>query len=371
MPRVVDVGARHAQDRKTKSAIGTQNASLLACARDLYLEADVAHAFASCAQLRRWRLQLVRAVRHKRRGVLMAYLHLHKCMGSSFCRAARANMNSSRMPADNVACVAGWSPAAHSDALAARSSICLFGGLTAAQVHELPHRFGDLDFISAEGALPMALPLAAPVVWVTTLREPLSRLISSYFWWQEQPWARLPDIACHGYKRGTPPSTLTAARWLQQVPDNFMARSLCGRQYLERDGDRYQSSAGALVRCALQRLNALDVVTILEYPAESAKLLESRFGWRRLESISGLPTQWHNTRSQRQLSKLSIGGVAAGPTQSANESVTSRVTELWLRRSANKTLLVDHKLYASAVRRLLALTAAAHDHGIAHVYSNV
>ena len=45
------------------------------------------------------------------RGVLLAYLHVHKAMGSSICKAARANMAISRMPTDATACLWRWSPA--------------------------------------------------------------------------------------------------------------------------------------------------------------------------------------------------------------------------------------------------------------------
>ena len=45
----------------------------------------------------------------------------------------------------------------------------------AAAVRALPERFASLSFMSAEGPMPAVVPLDAPIVWMTTLRDPLRR----------------------------------------------------------------------------------------------------------------------------------------------------------------------------------------------------
>jgi hypothetical protein len=61
---------------------------------------------------------------------------------------------------------------------------CWLAFLTTAQLRALPHHFRPLTFVASEGPLPDAVPMDAPLAWVTMLRHPLDRLLSSYRWWQ-------------------------------------------------------------------------------------------------------------------------------------------------------------------------------------------
>ena len=286
-----------------------------------------------------FRERLLKKFRQGSSGVLMAYLHVHKAMGSSFCQLARANIPSNRMPYDIVACRASWSQAALTDSSVARKLICPYSELNRIRVHDLPRRYHGLSFISAEGAMPTTIPERAPVIFVTTLRHPLRRLISSYLWWREQPWARKPDVVCHGYLHDTPLRNLPAVAWLGHVPDNFMARSLCGLQYLARDGAQYQISEMGLSRCAIKRLATFAAVTIVEYPKESARLLAARFGWANFGDIfreKGKRTnEWSTAQLPHRFKNATLHQIA------------------WLEAHGNATLAADYRLYARAVTQLL------------------
>ena len=76
-----------------------------------WLDADVASSSIACDRALGWQQIRFSRFRSGHRGVLLAYLHVHKAMGSSICKAARANMAISRMPTDATACLWRWSPA--------------------------------------------------------------------------------------------------------------------------------------------------------------------------------------------------------------------------------------------------------------------
>lgn len=186
--------------------------------------------------------------------------------------------------------------------------------------------------------MPAMVPLDAPVIWMTTLREPIDRLVSSFHWWREQVWARPSLHVCHGYAKSMA-NNMSAAHWLAHVaPDNFVARSLCGgaRAWLRRSSSGRQDGHTALLTCALRRLNVFAVVMIVEFPEASARMLAARLAWRNFSPILGSASA--NVR-------------AASPSTWAHDGPEQAA---WLRAHANTTLLADQQLYTEAVRRLLA-----------------
>lgn len=80
---------------------------------------------------------------------------------------------------------------------------CWLGFLTPPQLRVLPRHFAPLRFVASEGPLPDAVALDAPVAWVTMLRRPLDRVISSYRWWQlmTERWPQSPG-GCLGWQAG-------------------------------------------------------------------------------------------------------------------------------------------------------------------------
>ncbi|KAL4447517.1 hypothetical protein ABPG75_004736 [Micractinium tetrahymenae] len=152
---------------------------------------------------------------------------------------------------------------------------CWLGFLTPPQLRALPRHFAPLRFVASEGPLQDAVALDAPVAWVTMLRRPLDRVLSSYRWWQlmTERWPQSP-AECHAYSA---PANATLERWLAAYPDNWMVRELVGRTALYQRG-RPMTEADLLL--AQQRLHLFAAVLLLERPDTSMALLRAMFGWR-------------------------------------------------------------------------------------------
>ena len=217
--------------------------------------------------------------------------------------------------------------------------LCPFMHLNGDGVRSLAQKFDSLSFVSAEGAMPAVVPLDAPVIWISTLRQPMDRLISAYHWWREQAWARPSLLVCHGYAATTRNADTRALRWLELVPDNFMARSFCGgpRAWSQSIGGKRHglSAPNSLFDCALRRLRLFAVVTVAELPEVSARVLAARLGWRHFKFITG------SERANVRNTNVSLDG-------------PSMAEGRWLRAHANSTLIADQRLYEEAVLRLIA-----------------
>lgn len=73
---------------------------------------------------------------------------------------------------------------------------CWVGFLTPPQLRAAPRHFAPLRFVASEGPLPDTVALDAPLAWVTMLRRPLDRVLSSYRWWQlmTRRWPQSPGV---------------------------------------------------------------------------------------------------------------------------------------------------------------------------------
>lgn len=198
---------------------------------------------------------------------------------------------------------------------------CWLGFLTPSQLRGLPQHYAPLQFVASEGPLPDALPLGGTqVAWVTMLRRPLDRVLSSYHWWRfmvtampqapgelvwclEQrlmgsasaagfgcectillpppphPWLApaAPHAAaeCHAYSA---PRNASLEEWIEAFPDNWVTRELLGRSVLY-DWRRRPLALSDLVAAQI-RLHAFAAVLLLERPGSSMALMQRAFGWK-------------------------------------------------------------------------------------------
>ena len=289
---------------------------------------------------------------HHPSGALVMFLHIHKAMGITMCALADNNVdnvalnNNCLMPpfASHLSPNALVSPFHH-------DNLCPFSSLSATGVSEVAMRakaVGEnltrrVGFIAAEGAMPSAVPLDAPVVWLTILREPADRLVSAFGWYLRFPVFRQADSRCSGNYPIVNSSTghaLGPEEWLVSYPPNMMARSLCGANSLFTRGpsaravfasiDMRAANAG-LFRCAQQRLRIFAVVGILEHPHETQKVMAEVLGWVNFRSLY----EHHNKAPK-------------------SEELTAAENKLRQRLASDEHLLaVDSQVYKTAKDALL------------------
>lgn len=213
---------------------------------------------------------------------------------------------------------------------------CWLGFLTPAQLRALPHHFRPLTFVASEGPLPDAVPLDAPMAWVTMLRSPLDRVLSSYRWWRlmvermpQAPggaggaWAAsiLPHCVV-GMLGGVPqapsptshlsrkprwcaaecraysaPASASLEQWLEAYPANWMTRELVGRTALYQR--RKLTEADLLL--AKRRLHYFAAVLLLEAPRSSMALMQRLFGWREVGWEAARAGSRHDSNATAEL----------------------------------------------------------------------
>ncbi|KAI3429348.1 hypothetical protein D9Q98_005443 [Chlorella vulgaris] len=255
------------------------------------------------------------------------FKHVHKAGGSTLCKMAHKNMVAESAPLPqrkewDTNCVPyeaflGPHPAVGSGAasilqprpaaavtrsLKARwlGGACWLAFLTTAQLRALPHHFRPLTFVASEGPLPDAVPLDAPLAWVTMLRHPLDRLLSSYRWWQFMMQAMPSAPAeCRAYSA---PANATLEQWLKVVPDNWMTRELVGRSALYQQ--RPVTDADLLL--AQQRLHYFAAVLLLEEPASSMALIRQLFGWQHTDWDGARAGSRHSSNATSELDRQGL-----------------------------------------------------------------
>ena len=178
---------------------------------------------------------------------------------------------------------------------------CWLGFLSPPQLRALPYHFRPLTFLASEGPLPDALPLDTPrLAWVTQLRRPLDRVLSSYRWWQfmARPGGGWPAELWSECRAYVAPANASLAAWLEAYPDNWVTRELVGRSalygaygssLLEGGGQR-RPLGQADLHLAKQRLHYFAAVLLLEDWPGSMALMQQLFGW--VGGVGGVQGGW-------------------------------------------------------------------------------
>lgn len=222
------------------------------------------------------------------------FKHMHKAGGSTLCNIARQNVRAEKAPIPggndgwDTNCVPQIAYVKNGVSLptveaekegAWYGGVCYASHLSVAAQRTLDVTHKDLDFIASEGPMPDTLALDLPVAWVTMLRDPLDRTLSSYRWWQfladrfrDKPKVR--TALCDAYQSPDPDASLHD--WLEVYPDNWMVRVLCGRSVLM---DKSIIITEMHLKAAKARLNQFSLVMVLEEMESSMTLLSSTLGW--------------------------------------------------------------------------------------------
>jgi hypothetical protein len=247
------------------------------------------------------RKQAVEAVSGRQNGFVF-FKHIHKAGGTSLCQIAQTNMHAEDVPLPyredwTTNCVPfetffvpppGYylGPAAD---LNDETSVddpwfgaaCFFGFLSVPQLRALPSHFNPLNFVASEGPMPDAIPLDIPVAYLTMLRDPLDRTLSSYHWWQYMVDV-MPEAPTECDVYAVPDKNASFYEWLKFYPDNWMTREFAGISTLFRKnskGEVFDLTEADLMK-AKQRLGYFSAVLLVEKPVSSQLLLERIFGWR-------------------------------------------------------------------------------------------
>lgn len=222
------------------------------------------------------------------------FKHMHKAGGSTLCNVARENVRAEKAPIPggndgwDTNCVPQLAYQKNGVPLATAEAekegawyggVCYASHLSVAAQRALGTTHKDLDFIASEGPMPDTLALDLPVAWITMLRDPLDRTLSSYRWWQfladrfrDKPKVR--TALCDAYQSPHPDASLQ--EWLEVYPDNWMVRVLCGRAVLMDKSIRITEKH---LTAAKARLNQFSLVMVLEDMESSMKLLSSTLDW--------------------------------------------------------------------------------------------
>eukprot|EP00887_Chlorella_sp_A99_P003192 scaffold9.g3192.t1 len=253
---------------------------------------------------------------------ILVFKHVHKAAGSTLCALAQHNMEAEAAPLPGrpdwttncapLEAFLGPLPALGLDrpaspppqpppssqqqqaAAAARRRLraawlgaaCWLAGLSPAQLRVLPHHFQPLTFVASEGPWPDAVPLDVKgVAWVTMLRHPLDRTLSSYKWWRFMAapgsgWPQMLQAECRAY--ASPPANASLEEWLAVYPDNWMTRELAGRAALYGSAAtsfRRPPLTAAHLRLAQQRLHYAAAVLLTDDWGGSAAQMRALFGW--------------------------------------------------------------------------------------------
>jgi len=143
----------------------------------------------------------------------------------------------------------------------------------------LLRRFGEqkrlhgTDFVATEFGFPSAAGFGAPLpyLFVTVMREPVSRLVSNFFWRFRRHFGGLPEPRLTA---GAKPDFAAFALHHR----NFYVRALAGAPEPGPGGGAALTEEH--LSAAQRALGAFSVVLICEWLGGSAGLLERHLGWR-------------------------------------------------------------------------------------------
>mmetsp|Transcript_56690 Transcript_56690/g.111966 ORF Transcript_56690/g.111966 Transcript_56690/m.111966 type:complete len:482 (+) Transcript_56690:135-1580(+) len=190
--------------------------------------------------------------------VTIWYHHFHKAGGSTFVKLAQAN-GANLMPANSNGNPLGGD--------GKRIPFWEFGPAEqVAWAADVQRRHGT-DFVVTEFGFPGPLSLLAPLpfLYVTILREPVSRLVSNFFWryrryFSGQPEPRLPI--------GQPPEFKEFA----DLHVDFYVHTLTGEPQGKKLGPEHLAAAQ-------RSLSAFSLVLVCEWLASSSPVLAKHLGW--------------------------------------------------------------------------------------------
>lgn len=244
------------------------------------------------------------------------FKHMHKSGGSTLCNIARQNVRAEKAPIPGGS--DGWDtncvpqsafvntgpgvPTIESEKEGAwYGGVCYASHLSVAAQRALNITHKELDFIASEGPMPDTLALELPVAWITMLRDPLDRTLSSYRWWEflAQRFKDKPKVRtalCGAYE--APPVGATLQEWLRVYPDNWMVRTLCGRSVLM---DSTVTITEEHLKAAKARLNQFSIVMVLEEMENSMSLLASSLGWKNVDARALQSNVMSNTSAREEL----------------------------------------------------------------------
>jgi len=190
----------------------------------------------------------------------MWYHHFHKAGGSSFVRLAEANgarfmprnQNGNPLTRDSYERIQFW-------AMSPERQV--------AWAQDIRRRYRT-DTIVSEFGFPTGHGLVTPLpfFYVTILREPLSRIVSNFFWRFRRYFAGVPEMPNRLPPGATPKFGDFAMKNL-----NLYVSTLVGKEGALQDIDLQE---------AMQRLEIFSLVLICEWLSSSAKVLEKRLGWK-------------------------------------------------------------------------------------------
>lgn len=205
-----------------------------------------------CAE---WIYTCAKTASPERRNVTLWYHHFHKAGGSTFVRLAQAN-GVTLMPRNQ-----------NGNPLNRQGERVAFWNYDPRGQAAWRDRIRDkysCDMVVTEFGFPASTNFLAPLpfIYVTVLREPVSRMVSNFFWryrrfFAGEPEPRLP--------KGAKPQF----RDMAERQRNFYVNTLA------RDGG---DDEGRL-KMAKHRLSLFTVVLICEWLDKSAELLQRQLGW--------------------------------------------------------------------------------------------
>jgi len=209
-----------------------------------------------------------RAGSGKRSNVTVWYHHFHKAGGSTFVKLAQANGAGLAPYNSNGNPLAGPAPGAE--------RVPFWEWAPSAQVGwaQKLRRAHGADMVVTEFGFPGPANLVAPgpFLYVTILREPVSRLVSNFFWRYRRFFSGEPEPRL---APGQAPNFQDFAR--KHV--DFYVHTLAGRGEARGEADKPPLGEADLARAKETLEFGFSLVLICEWLDHSAPLLERHLGW--------------------------------------------------------------------------------------------